>query len=157
MRKRMISPNPSSPSETGADWLPLERIALVEVTSEESEHPIEAALLPSAQIGWRAASLGEQTIRLIFDTQQSIQHIRLVFNEGEVERSQEFVLRWSSDGGQTLHEIVRQQWNFSPDGATEEIEDYQVELSDVTQVELKIVPDRSGGDARASLTEFRLA
>ena len=157
MRKRMISPNPSSAQETGTDWLSLGQIALIEVTSEESSHPIEAALLPGAETGWRAAFPGEQTIRLSFDSPQFLQHIRLVFLEHEVERSQEFVLRRSADGGQTFHEIVRQQWNFSPNGSTEEMEDYQVEFSDVTLLELKIVPDRSGGDARASLAEFRLA
>ena len=157
MRKRMISPDPSSSFETGSDWLPLERIASVEVTSEESSHPIEATFLASAPMGWRAALPGEQTIRLIFDHPQRLQRVRLVFHEGEVERSQEFVLRWSSDDGQTFHEIVRQQWNFSPHGSTQETEDYHVELSGVTQVELKIVPDRSKGDTRASLAEFRLA
>jgi len=157
MRKRIIGSNPSSPSEVGADWLPLEQIASVEVTSEESSQPIEGALLPGAKTGWRAALPGEQTVRLIFDSPQLLRHIRLVFIEGEVVRSQEFVLRWSSDGGRTFHDIVRQQWNFSPPGSTQESEDYHVDLSGVTQIELKIVPDRSGGDAHASLAEFRLA
>ncbi|PYS76638.1 MAG: carbohydrate-binding protein, partial [Acidobacteria bacterium] len=53
--------------------------------------------------------------------------------------------------------VVRQQWNFSPHGSTREAEDYRVELNGVTQLELKIVPDRSGGDARASLAQLRLA
>lgn len=157
MRKRIIGSNPSNPAEDGAAWLPLEEIASVEVTSEEPSHPIEGALLPSAETSWRAARPGEQTIRLIFDCPQSLRRIRLVFVEGEVVRSQEFVLRWSSDTGRTFNEIVRQQWNFSPSDSTEETEDYHVELSGVTQVELKIEPDRSGGDARASLTQFRLA
>jgi hypothetical protein len=46
---------------------------------------------------------------------------------------------------------VRQQWNFSPPETTREIEDYQVELSDVTVIELVIVPDNRRGAARASL------
>lgn len=157
MRKRMLSPDPSSSWDIGTDWLPLERIALVEVTSEASSHPIEAALLPNAQMGWRAALPGQQTIRLIFDSPQRLKHIRLLFLEGEVERSQEFVLRWSSDDGQTFHEIVRQQWNFSPHGSTQEIENYHIDLSGVTQVELKIVPEKSGGEACASLAQLRLA
>src|SRR5450432_2571871 len=146
MRKRIISPNTSNTGEVGANWLPLERIASVEVTSEESSYPIEGALLPGSETGWRAALPGEQTIRLIFDSPQPLRHIRLVFLDHEVERSQEFVLRWSSDGGQTFHEIVRQQWNFNLHDSTQETEDYRVELSDVTQVELKIVPDKSGGN-----------
>jgi len=52
---------------------------------------------------------------------------------------------------------VRQQWNFSLPGSIRETEDYAVELSDVTVLELIIVPDRNGGAARASLASLRLA
>jgi hypothetical protein len=48
------------------------------------------------------------------------------------------------------------QWNFSPSGSTRELEDYRVDLSGVTVLELHIVPDQRGGDARASLAELRL-
>ena len=74
-----------------------------------------------------------------------------------VKRTQQYVLRWSSDGGELLHEIVRQQWNFSPQGATSETEDYRVELSDVAVLELIITPDISGKLAFASLGQLRLA
>ena len=79
-----------------------------------------------------------------------------MFDEYEQERTQEFVLRWSPDGGQSYREIVRQQFNFSPPGATREVEDYDVELSGVTILELKIVPDIRGGNSRASLAQLRL-
>ena len=36
-------------------------------------------------------------------------------------------------------------------------EEYAVEISDVTVLELSIVPDKSGGEARASLLNLRLA
>ncbi|MDB5306464.1 MAG: hypothetical protein JWO38_680, partial [Gemmataceae bacterium] len=39
---------------------------------------------------------------------------------------------------------------------TEEVEDYRVEIDGATAVELRAVPDVSGGDARASLAELRL-
>jgi len=65
-------------------------------------------------------------------------------------------LRWSSDGGSSFREIVRQQWNFSPPRTIREIEEYQVELANVTLLELKIVPNMSGGAARASLKSLRL-
>jgi len=51
---------------------------------------------------------------------------------------------------------VRQQWNFSPPQTTREVETYRVDLVDVTILELVIVPDRSGGEARASLAQLRL-
>ena len=69
------------------------------------------------------------------------------FVEPETERTQEYVLRWSPDSGQSFREIVRQQWNFSPQGTTNETEDHHVELPAVTMLELRIIPDISGGNA----------
>jgi hypothetical protein len=80
-----------------------------------------------------------------------------VFEEDETARTQEFTLRWSSDGGRSAREIVRQQWNFSRPGSTREVEEYQVQLSSVTVLGLIINPDISGGVARASLKNLRLS
>jgi hypothetical protein len=96
-------------------------------------------------------------IRLLFAHPQRLRRIWLNFVEPLTERTQEYVLRWSPDGGQSFHEIVRQQWNFSPQGATCETEDHHVELPAVTVLELSIIPDTSGGNAFASLAELRLA
>jgi hypothetical protein len=73
------------------------------------------------------------------------------------ERSQEYVLRWSGDGGKSFRDIVRQQWNFNPEGASTETEDHQVELPAVSVLELSITPDRNGGSAIASRAQLRLA
>jgi hypothetical protein len=129
----------------------------VELTSEDSNHPFESALKPGIESYWRADSAGPKTIRLIFDEPQRLTRIRLRFIELEEERTQEFVLRWSDDFGKSLHEIVRQQWNFSPSGSTHQLEDYRLSLTGVTTLELKVVPDVSGGDVRASLTELQIA
>ena len=72
-------------------------------------------------------------------------------------RTQEFVLSWLPDRGDTFREIVRQQYNFSPPGTTQEVEDYIVELDGVKVLKLLIVPDTSGGDSLASLAQLRLA
>jgi hypothetical protein len=157
MRKRIIDHRPRDVEAQEYDWLNLERLAQVEVTSEAVACPIEAALVPGAGENWRAAQPGEQTIRLVFDAPQSIRRIRLVFQEDAHERTQEFVLRWSPDGGQSYREIVRQQYNFSLPDAAREVEGYDVHLDGVTTLELKIVPDISGGSAPASLTQLRVA
>jgi hypothetical protein len=157
MRKRQISPTPPGVSPSGHAWLDVERMASVEVTSEEDGYPIESALLGAENRGWRAANSGTQTIRLIFDEPQNLRRIWLVFEDSENTRTQEFVLRWSPDSGHSFREIVRQQWNFSPPESVREVEDYAVELSAVTVLELIIVPDKSGGAARASLASLRLA
>jgi len=67
------------------------------------------------------------------------------------------VLRWSSDGGHSYREIVRQQYNFSTPHNTLEIEDYAVDLVGLTTLELSIIPDMSGGLARASVAQLCLA
>ncbi len=118
---------------------------------------MEAALVSGETRGCVAADSGTQTIRLIFDEPQRLRRISLVFEENEMNRTQEFVLRWSGDGGRSFREIVRQQWNFSPPDTIREVEEYQVELSDVRVLELVIVPNNSGGAARASLKSLRLS
>ncbi|MGB7981732.1 MAG: hypothetical protein WCF36_13195 [Candidatus Nanopelagicales bacterium] len=158
MRKRIIpSAAEAGSPPSGGDWLELEDLVQVEITSEDPAHPIESAFQPGDPSGWRAAGPGEQTIRLLFAQPQAVHRIWLEFVEADVERTQEFVLRWSPDSGQTLHEIVRQQWNFSPQGATGQTEDLHVDLSGVTVLELSIVPDIGAGPAPASLARLRLA
>ena len=157
MRKRLIGPGPGNVAAAEPGWIDLEQLAQVEITSEDVDHPIESALIPGTGSGWRAAQPGEQTIRLWFDEPLRLNRIQLLFQEGEQERTQEFVLRWSPDGGQSYREIVRQQYNFSPPEAAREVEDYDVDLDGVTALELRIVPDISGGSARASLAQLRLA
>jgi hypothetical protein len=157
MRKRLITPISQDAPHLEEGWLDLDRAAVVEVTSEDKDYPVEAALVSGEMRGWRAASSGTQTIRLIFDEPQRLIRIALVFEETETERTQEFVLRWSPDSGLSFREIVRQQWNFSPPKTAREIEDYRVELSGVTVLELVIVPSISRGAARASLKSLRLS
>jgi|SRR5580704_17503417 hypothetical protein len=157
MRKRLITPSPEDAPRHEEGWLDLDREAVVEVTSEEKEHPVESALVSGEMRGWRAGSPGTQTIRLIFDRPQRLARIALVFEETETDRTQEFVLRWSGDGGRSFREIVRQQWNFSPPNSIREGEEYQVDLSGVTVLELVIVPDISRGSARASLKSLRVS
>jgi len=135
--------------------LDLERIASVEITSEDPAHPIEDALRGDG-CGWRAATPGEQFIRLIFDAPASLGTIELRFEEVETARTQEFSLRWSPDRGRSVREIVRQQFTFSPPGTTSESERYSVDLPNVTVLELRLTPDIAGGPAVASLNRLRV-
>ena len=143
MRKRIIAPVQQETASPDQDWLNVEGLAEVEITSEDAAHPIESALLPGGASGWRAGAPGKQTIRLLFAHPQRLRRIWLNFVETRTER--------------TLQEIVRQQWNFSPQGATCETEDHHVELPAVTVLELSIIPDISGENAIASLAQLRLA
>src|SRR5882757_7594197 len=157
MRKRLIMPTPERIRTHGESWLDVEGQAVVEVTSEDKNYPVESAFVSGDAQGWRAATPGSQTIRLVFDEPQRLRCISLVFEENETSRTQEFVLRWSRDGGKSVKEIVRQQWNFNPPDSVREVETYQVELSAVTVLELIINPNIGGGVARASLKNLRLS
>src|SRR6266852_6206093 len=155
--KAFSSPVPlPSDAPDGCEWLKLQELAEVEVTSEADSHPVESAFDFGAGPGWRAAWPGKQRIRLVFDQPQSIQRMRLQFNEPEVSRTQEFTVRWSGGPDKPLKEVVRQQWNFSPDGSTIETEDYVVDLKAVSILELTIDPDRGAGEALAKMADWRL-
>ena len=156
MRKRIMNPDARSVSSPNQQWLNVEHLAQVEVSSEDAAHPVESALIPDTGPGWRAGQPGPQTIRLLFDEPQTVKHIRLLFQENKLERTQQFVLRWSSDRGQSYREIVRQQYNFSPSGSSSECEDYDVELNGVTTLELTIVPDIGGAPVCATLEQLRV-
>ena len=156
MRKSLIAPISQTDPASDQVWLDMDRIASVEVTSEQPGYPIESALRGESR-GWRAANPGTQLVRMIFDRPQTLRRIWLVFEDSENARTQEFVLRWSRGQESSFREIVRQPWNFSPGGSVRENEDYTVHLSEVGILELIIVPDKSGGDVRASLRSFRVA
>jgi Anaphase-promoting complex, subunit 10 (APC10) len=167
MRKQTIEVGAKTAEHTDTaanDWIDLERVAAVEISSEEQRCPIERALGMGADrevsTGWRAATTGPQTIRLRFDRPTEIRRIYLHFVEGAAERSQEFTVYAGSSEGE-LREVVRQQFAFSPGGATEEVEDYRVELKNVRVFELRVDPDRAH-DAKqsreyASLVRMKVA
>jgi hypothetical protein len=157
MKKRIISDNVPYIEILTSNWLDLEKICTAELTSEDGDYPIEGALLPNSSQGWKADKLGTQTIRLLFNTPQQIRRIQLSFVETEVVRTQEYILRWSQDNGQTFREIVRQQWNFSPEGSKAESEDYTTALIGVTALELNITPDISSQGTIATLEKLRIA
>jgi hypothetical protein len=155
MRKRIINQGDFKQNEQ--NWINIARLAQVEITSEDSAYPIESALTSGDSKGWRAAQPGKQTIRILFDEPQRIDRIHLQFDEDTQTRTHEFAILWSSVGEQSYHEILRQQFTFSPPGTTREAEDYVVNLDEVSVLELRIMPDISGGSAHASLSKLQVA
>src|SRR5216683_2147852 len=155
MRKKLINSDTMRP-HSQEEWLDLGEIATVEVTSEDPNFPIEFALTAREGSGWRAAARGKQMIRIVLDRPRPLRRIRLEFSETESQRTQEFTLRWSQAGG-PFREIVRQQWNFSPQGSTSEIEDYQVQLEKVSALELTLKPDLTPDTAFATLAAWRVS
>jgi hypothetical protein len=148
IRKKLIQ----EPERESEQWLDLARYATFEVTSEEAASPLENALTPDAK-KWIASTPGEQIIRVTFDEPQTISKILLLFEETDTSRSQEFALSWLPDGQSSWQQIVRQQFNFSPPNTTQERETFKLRLEKAKALELKIIPERSGG-GRASLSQF---
>ncbi len=155
MRKSVIGPEPAATADSEL-FLDLDRLARVEITSEDLDRPIEAALVPGAGNGWQAAVPGPQKVRIVFDEPQRIRRVRLVFEETRLERTQEFALSWIRAGEDKGRGLVRQQYTFSPGGATREAEDYAFELEAVKALELEIVPDIGGGGTLATLASLRV-
>ena len=135
-------------------WIDLEGCAEIEVSSEHPAHPIEAALLPGNGGGRRANEPGPQTVRILFDTPQKVTRMRIVVTEDTQQRTQEFVIRWSPSAAGPWREILRQQYNFVP--LSSEVEEYKMGLEDVGVIEMQITPSISGGEAVASLAEWRI-
>lgn len=158
MRKQIITPQGQRAAQT-TPWLNLDQIATVEITSEDDLFPIENALSNTATTGWRAASTGPQIIRLLFDEPQELHRIHIHIIDRAAERTQEMNLSVVL-AGSGQQEVWRQQFNFSPSGTTEEIEDLSLDLAHVIALELRIDPDRAHNpaDSRnyATLTSLRL-
>ncbi len=159
MRKSIVSPAAANAVARHELWRDLERIARVEITSEDEMFPIEHALGKANTTGWRAATTGPQIIRLHFDEPQAIRRIQLRFVDRDSERTQEFAIVAGS--GAERRDVVRQQFTFSPQGSAEEFEDYDVRLDGITTLELQIDPDRSHDPAAsrsyASVQSLKLA
>jgi hypothetical protein len=158
MRKRIIG---STRTEVDAaaksgSWFDLEHTATAEVTSEDPGFPVEAVFQSDNGAGWRAAQDGEQQLRLIFDQPTTVRRMQLHFVESEIERTQEFTIRWSTAQGGPQQEVVRQQWTFSPAGSTREVEHYDVNLEGVAVLELSIRPDLNEARGRATLLKWRV-
>jgi hypothetical protein len=156
MRKRFIAQSDPGAADKQVDWLGIETSAEAEVSSEDQAFPLESALGILPGPGWKAARPGVQTIRLLFDHPLSVRRIHLEFYEEHQERTQDFVLLWSDDGGNTYRELLRQQFNFNS-AATREIEDYEVKLDKVSALELRIVPDLARREAVATLRRWQIA
>lgn len=159
MRKQVVGQEaPKSSRETHDTWLDLESLARVEITSEDAAFPIENALTVGGAetAGWRASATGPQTVNIHFDQPQNIRRLHLRFVEREHERAQEFLLSYACSD-QPSREIVRQQWTFSPGGASEEVEDYSVDLHKVISIALRIDADRGRDQSPATLAQLRIA
>ena len=159
MRKQITDQNSTTKTriDEQAGWLDLEQLVQVEVSSEAPGHPIENALVPakSAATGWQAQALGPATITLRFDAPLAVTRVLLHFAEPRHERTQEWALAAVLADG-SRRELLRQGWNFSPSGSTEQREEHAVDLQQVSALTLSIDPDPGRNRYPATLAALRV-
>ena len=159
LRKRVI-PKPSQGPLPLEGEISIADVATVQVTSEQTDHPIDHAFDLSRGPGgsrWIAGGPGEQSVTLVFDRPQTIRRIGIEVEELAVSRTQELSVSASSDGGRTYQELIRQEFNFSPPGTSFERELWSVSAGAVTHLRLEIKPDKGGRVGRATLTSLTVA
>lgn len=135
---------------SAVEWLDLDAVADVTVTAR-GERVTRAGSL------WSAECLGEQTIELRFHEPMAVRRLTVITTEEEYSRTQEMTISVSQHRGERHREVLRQQFNFSPHGATKQVEEYALQLDDVSAIQLRIVPSVDGRAATARVTELRVA
>lgn len=133
-----------------SDWLDLDAVAHVTITARGER-------LPRAHKLWSANCPGEQLIEVRFRQPTDVRRLRVVATEAEQSRTQEMTVWASLHRGERHREVLRQQFNFSPDGATEEVEEYALTLDGVSAIQLRIVPSIDGTPATARVSELRVS
>ena len=83
------------------DWLKAQDLADVEVTSEDTAHPIECALLPNHETGGVPQNRKSRPSALSSSVHNRCGRIHLNFLVSAAERTQEYVLRCSPNGGRS--------------------------------------------------------
>jgi hypothetical protein len=131
-------------------WLDLDAVADVTIVAGGRRAPRN----PPA---WTADCSGEQLIEVRFRQPTPVSHLRVTCSEFEQSRTQEMTIWASLHRGEQHREVLRQQFNFSPDGATQEVEEYALQLEAVSAIQLRIVPSIDGRLAVARVKELRLA
>ena len=133
--------------------------ATIAYSSEDRAHPVEYLLDGHSGPGaTRWISARPDTIERIvieFDQPQAISRLVYEVEETMRERTQEVRVEVSEDGGQSYRQILVQEYNFSPGGATYQREEQRFNLRQVTHLRLTIVPNKSGSGT-ATLTALRL-
>ena len=155
MRKKIVRSTSPAASPLSLQGLNIADLATVLVTSETPDFPVENAFDDHHGPGgsrWMAEEPGAQMLTVAFDAPQAIQQITLEVEEREIERTQEICVALSEDGGRTYRELVRQEYTFSPAGATFEREEWTVAAQKVTHVQVRIKPDKNDRPCRAALT-----
>jgi F5/8 type C domain len=158
LRKQVLTTQTIAPAPRATDR-DIAAIATVLVTSEDPDHPIDYAFDGQRGPGasrWIAGESGEQKLILAFDAPQTIQKMLVDIDEPDISRTQEMQVSISTDGGRTYRELLRQEYTFSPPGTSHEHEEWTVNATGVSHLQVTIKPDKGGKACRATLTTLAL-
>jgi F5/8 type C domain len=158
LRKRPLEADGATSART-ADEVDIASCATIAYSSENPAHPIEHLLDGRSGPGatrWISArpDVIEQIV-VEFDQPQTISRLVYEVEEAMRERTQEVRVEVSGDGGRTYRQILVQEYNFSPGGATYQREEQRLNLHQVSHLRLTIVPNKNGSGT-ATLTSLRL-
>ena len=156
LRKRPLEANAAT---SAADEIDIAGCAAIAYTSEDPAHPVEHLFDGRSGAGatrWMSARPDTtEHIVIEFDRPQAISRLVYEVEETMRERTQEIRVEVSEDGGRSYRQILVQEYNFSPGGATYQREEQRFNLRQVTHLRLTIVPNKSGSGT-ATLTALRL-
>ena len=119
LRKRPLEANAAT---SAADEIDIAGCAAIAYTSEDPAHPVEHMLDgccgPGAPRWMSARPDTTEHIVIEIDRPQTISGLVYEVEETTRERTQEVRVEASEDGGQSYRQILVQEYNFSPGGAT---------------------------------------
>ena len=158
LRKRRLAADGAA-SASAEGELDIASCVAIAFTSEDPLHPVEHMLDGSSGPGatrWTSARADTiEQILLEFDKPQVLSQLEYEVEEATRERTQEVRVEVSEDGGRTHRQILVQEYNFSPAGATFQREQQRLNLRQVSHLRLTIVPNKNGSGI-ATLTALRL-
>ena len=159
LRKRPLEADQAT-SPAAADEIDIASCATIAYSSEDPAHPVEHLLDGCSGPGgtrWISAR-PDVTDHIVveFDLPQTISRLLYEVEEVVHERTQEVRVEVSEDGGRTYHQILVQEYTFSPAGTTFQREEHRFSPLRATHLRLTIVPNknRSGAAPLASLRLF---
>ena len=158
LRKRPLETDAATNARAAGE-IDIAGCATIAYSSEDPAHPVEHMLDGCCGPGaprWSSARPDTtEHIVIEFDRPQTISGLVYEVEETTRERTQEVRVEASEDGGHSYRQILVQEYNFSPGGATYQREEQHFNLRQVPHLCFTIVPNKSGSGT-ATLTALRL-
>jgi len=157
LRKKIVPAAARAVMPVPANTIDIIQNAEVVATSESENFPLDNIVDGSTGPGssqWVAGATGPQILIFKFDTPQNITGIVYEIEEHEIARTQEVCFEVSSDSGLHFREILRHEYNFSPDGSTFQREELKLDLPHITDLKMIIKPDKGNLVCRAKLNHI---